>query len=270
MVTEAEAIAELAVRADRTPTILKTDAGREFLITADGEYHDVTEDNAVPRLLLNHISQTVTLQTVDSLVDYVNRFKTEDTILFADIGANSIAAAIDFHGPATAGRAAHRATLSLPYSVEWKCWAEIDGKLMSQLEFARFLEENASDIATPSGADLLDACRDLQARRKVNFTKAVRTDSDNESFEYTDETTATTRKGDVEIPSKFLLRIPVYFDGETHELYAFLRWRLEEGEGLKLGVRLHRAEHVRQAVFKQIVTDAADRTDRLPVFGKAN
>lgn len=266
MTTEAETIADLAVKA-HGGELLTTTAGREFLVRADGHF-DVTEPNKIAAILPDHIRQSVTLQTVDSLVDYANRFKTDTTVMFADIAANTIVALADYHAPAAAGHLGHKATLTLPFSVEWKTWADIDNKLMDQLDFARFLEENAGDVAAPSGADLLDACRDLQARRKVNFTKAVRTSSDNESFEYTDETTATTKKGDVEIPSKFQLQIPVYFGGAATDLFAFLRWRLVEGEGLKLGVRLHRAEHVRQAVFKQIVTDAAERTGCPAVFGR--
>lgn len=265
--SEAETIAALAVKAEGGQ-IISTAAGREFLSIPGQPALDVTESNALPSLLPDHIKQGVTLQTVDSLVDYGNRFKTENTVLFADIAANTIVASIDYHAPASAGHVAHKATLSLPFSVEWKTWGDIDGKLMDQLDFARFLEENAGDVIAPTGADLLDACRDLQARRKVNFTKAVRTASDNESFEYTDETTATTKKGDVEIPAKFQLSLPVYFGGANTDLFAFLRWRLVEGEGLKLGVRLHRAEHVRQAVFRQIVLDAAERTERPAVFGR--
>lgn len=271
MTTEAEAIADLAREGAAEPMILKNDKGREFLVyPADRGVKDITEQFAVPGLLPDHIVQGVTLQTLDSLVDYVNRFKGANTVLFADIAGNVICAMIDYHSPTAADHADHIARMALPFSEEWKTWSGVDGKLMDQLEFARFLEENAGDVVTPTGAELLEACRDLQARRKVNFIKAVRTNSDNESFEFTDETTATTRKGDVEVPSKFVLEIPVYFGQGATKLQAFLRWRLVDGEGLKLGVKLHRAEHVRQAIFKQIVMDAAGRTERPAVFGFAN
>lgn len=267
MATEAETIAELAVNAAGKPSIAKTKAGREFLVLPKGvEWKDVTEPNAVNKPLGDHISQGVTLQTVGSLVDYANRFKGDDTVLLADIDANAIVAAIDYHGPHKAAHVDHRARMTLPFSVEWKTWTAIHGKLMPQLEFARFLEENAADIAAPAGADLLEACRDLQAVRHVNFKKAVRTATDNENFEYSDETKATSSDG-LELPSKFLLSLPVYFGDPAQSLYAFLRWRLDEGQ-LLLGVALHRAEHVRQAVFKQIVLDAADRTERPAVFGR--
>jgi uncharacterized protein YfdQ (DUF2303 family) len=265
--TETESIAELAVAAEGKPTVIKTKAGREYLVhPTDMVSTSVSEQGAIPKPLPDHIEQGVTLQTVDSLVDYTNRFRTADTVLFADIDTNTIVSAIDYHAPTKASHVDHKARLTLPHSVEWKTWVSIHDKLMPQLMFARFLEENAADIVEPMGADLLEACRDLQAVRKVNFTKAVRTATDNENFEYTDETEARTRGG-VELPKKFALSLPVYFGGAETSLYAFLRWKLDEGQ-LTLGVALHRHEHVRQAVFKQLVLDAAERTDRPAVFGK--
>lgn len=269
MTTEAQTIAALAVDAEKAGSIINVD-GREFvLFRLDQQLKDISEPGSIIAPLADHIRQGVTLQTVDSLVDYVNRFRTDNTILFADIQANSIAGLIDYHAPADAGRVAHKANMALPFSEEWQTWKAVDGKLMEQIDFARFLEENAVDVVAPSGADLLETCRDLQARRKVDFRKAVRTSTDNENFEYSDNTTATTKNGGVEVPSKFKLSIPVYFGSEPTELFAFLRWRLEEAN-LKLGVKLHRAEHVRQAVFRHIVLDAAGRTERPAVFGKAS
>lgn len=264
--TEADAIAALAVEAAGRAEIITTAKGREFLVLPDGGHHDVTEPHAVAKIAGDHIAQRVTLQTADSLADYVIRFATDETVLFADIDQDLILAAVDYHGPARVGFLDHQASLRLPRSMEWKTWSEISGKLLPQLEFARFLEENAADIAAPAAADVLEACRDLHAVRKVNFVKAVRTASDNENFEYTDETEARTRAG-LELPTKFQLQIPVYFGGRFVEVFAFLRWKLDDGS-LHLGIKLHRAEHVRQAVFQEIVTDLAMRTSRPAVFGK--
>lgn len=270
MTTEAEIIADLAVKAATGPILVKSEKGREFLVLPEGlTSRDVTEPNALPNILPDHIEQGVTLQAVDSLVNYANRFKTDTAVLFADIGANSIRAVLDYHDTAAAGHGAHVANMALPFSEEWQTWRSMDGKLLEQLEFARFLEENAADIVSPSGADLLEACRDLQAVRKVDFRKAVRTNSDNESFEYSDDTEAKSRATgkSVEVPSKFDLALPVYFGGEVTALSAFLRWKLEDGN-LRLGIKLHRAEHVRQAVFKKIVGDVEARIERPAVFGK--
>lgn len=274
--TEAGVVAALAQRAVGG-TIAQAPDGRTFLITPDDTtVQEVTDPHGLVKTPPSRIRQGVTLQTVDSLVDYVNRFKQDDTVLFADIAASSILALIDYHHPADdelpheADFVEHRARLTLPFSVEWLTWTAIDGKLMSQLAFARFLEENSADIEAPSGADLLEACRDLQANRKVNFTKAVRTSSNNENFEYTDETSARSRNGGIEIPSEFLLRMPIYFGGPTYSIRAFLRWELLDGAGLTLGIQLHNREHIRQAVFKENVADAAGRTERTAFFGLAS
>lgn len=273
--TETAQVAALAIAARGKPYEIKTENGREFIVMPDGYVaKDVTEPNAVDEFLPKVVTQAATLQTLDSLVGYTNRYGTSDTILMADIDHNKIVALIDYHSPSdgeeasTPNRVKHTASMVLPLSFEWATWTAKHDKLMPQLEFARFLEENAPDIAAPSGGDLLDAIKDLQAKRKVDFQKAVRTSSDNENFEFKDETTiGSSRQGAIEVPTRFLLRIPVYFGRPPVELYAFLRWNLDEGQ-LFLGVALNRREHVRQAEFKMIVNEAAERTGREAMFGR--
>jgi len=268
MTTEAEKIVELANAGAPAAHLVTTDEGREFLIVPEKFKHqDVTEPHKIERRLPDFITQHVTLQTADSLVDYCSRYKGEDTILFADIAANSIVAQIDYHGNDKPMYVAHRASLKLEFSTEWVEWTKISGALMDQLAFARFIEENGADVRAPDAAELLECVRDLQAHRKVNFTKAVRTSSDNENFEYSEETEAKGRRGGIEIPTKFKLGVPVYFGEPEAELFAFLRWRLGDG-ALTLGIQLHRAEYVRQAIFKQIVLDVAAKTKCPAVFGK--
>jgi uncharacterized protein YfdQ (DUF2303 family) len=268
MDTEAEVISDLT-RKSVAPVTVKLDDGREFLIVPEGAtIRDVSDEHSLRVTPPRYITQAVTLQTQDSLVEYVNRYKTENSVLFADISANSLLCVVDYHAKDKAAQTSHRAMLTLPFSEEWRLWTGISGHLKPQLEFARFLEENGADITAPPAGDLLDACRDLQANRKVNFIKAVRTASDNENFEYSDETTAQTRGG-IEIPTKFVLGLPVYFGEPDTELHAFLRWKIDpEKGGLQLGIALNRAEHVRQAVFKQIVQGVAERTSSVAVFGK--
>lgn len=269
--TEAQAVAALALAGAAPPAVIITAKdGREFLIVRNNEggYFDtdITPPNSIPDVLPGHITQKITLQTVDSLGEYLLRFREPDTVLLGDVFNNRIVGLIDYHGPGQAHRSAHVADLTLPYSTEYKAWTSIDGKLLPQLEFARWIEENAIDIKAPSGADLLEVCRDLQAKRKVNFKSAVRTASDNESFEYTDETGVTV-SGDIELPTQFLLSFPIYFGDARQDLTAFLRWKFDEGK-LFLGIQLHRLENVKQAVFQQHLLTLADRVQRPGYLGR--
>jgi uncharacterized protein YfdQ (DUF2303 family) len=267
MSNDAETIADLARKASGEPQVISTPSGREYLIVPVGHTaNEVTPPHKTESLKPKNIKQGVTLQNADAMVDYLNRFKGNDSLLFADVAASRILAAVDYHGAAAPALVEHRATLDLPFSEEWKTWTGINGQMKEQLEFARFIEENAPDIKAPDAGSLLEACRDLQARRSVNFIKAVRTETDNESFEFNDNTEART-KGDLELPTKFLLNIPVYFGDPPTEIYAFLRWKLDDGR-LTLGIKLHRAELIRQAAFKLIMTGVVDRTSVLAVFGK--
>lgn len=262
-----ESVVDLALKA-QAPVIVKSESGREFLIcgseTTEKEITDPHGLKPAPK----YIAQIVTLQSADALIEYTKRYKTEATLLFADIAANRITAAVDYHLTDKASNVTHKGALQLPFSEEWDTWNKINEKMMGQLEFARFLEENASEVVAPEAGELLDACRDLQVHRKVNFIKAVRTQSDNENFEFTDETQATSKRGDLELPTRVKLSMPVYFNDANRELFAFLRWRVDEG-ALTLGIKLHRLEHVRQAVFKSIVLDVADKTGCPVVFGIA-
>jgi uncharacterized protein YfdQ (DUF2303 family) len=271
MSNEAETVADLARKAAIVQNI-KTDDGRQYLIIPNGyEAKDVTDAHGLKPGLPKYIKQGVVVQTLDSLVEYVNAFKTPYTKLFADIDTNSIVALIDYHhNDGTAENTAHAVTMKLPFSEEWKLWTSIDGSLLGQLEFARFLEENHPDIVAPNAAELIEIARDLHGARSIKLTKVVRTENDNESFTLDDNTSLQSGKNGtrIEIPREFTLSIPVYFGERNIDMTAFLRWKLDTEQGMKLGIKMWRPEHVRQAMFKDIVTGAAERVGLIAVYGK--
>jgi uncharacterized protein YfdQ (DUF2303 family) len=274
--TEAGVIGDLARHTvPVAQRIIDTKAGRFIVLqdaNADGNPVERLErldpEGGLSTTVAGRIAGVVTLQTAASLAGYVNRYKTATSkaALFADIDRDSITAVLDFHesskpvvddidnGPVSgvAGFGEHVAKLDLPRSQEWQTWTGADGKLKPQLEFVRFLEENREDITSPDAATILEACRDLTSRRKVHFDSVVREDSDNYSITYEEETTAGTRKGDLNLPSGFTLSIPVYFGGEEVQVEALLRWKLDDGV-LLLGVKLKRAERIRQEEFHRVV-----------------
>lgn len=266
--TEAGVVAALTAAA-MAPSVVEHN-GRSFLIAPEGVHsQEITDPHGLVLIPPGRTRQKLTIQTKDSLGEYTIRYRLAQSTLFADIDTDTIVSAIDYHAPDGAAFCDHAATLKLSRSVEWAAWSAIHGKMMDQQDFARFIEENAADIASPEGADLLEIVKDLQAVRGANFKKVVRTSGDIESFEYAENTEARAKGGTVEVPTKFKLDIPVYFGEPNVGLFAFLRWKLMPDGNLTLGVSLHRAEHVRQAVFQQIVLDLAERTECPAVFGKS-
>lgn len=285
----AETIERLTLASIPENQIVKLEDGRLFAFrsTGDGAYtlDNITQPHTLAPPLPTFVKQNVTLQDEGSLVLYANKFKNNDTLLFADIATDRIVAAIDYHNIPANNRAgdegkttpggdkpsaqllAHSAVLHMPKSEEWATWTGMDGKMVPQLDFVRFLEENAPDVVDPDAASLIEACRDMQALRKVNFTSVVRTESNNaERFEYTDENKASS-KGSVEVPNAFKLDLPVYFNGNSYLLDARLRWHLDDGV-LRLGIKLLRADKLRQTVFKEIVGAISSATSLDVIYGK--
>jgi hypothetical protein len=224
------------------------------------------------------IALAVNIETEQSLIAYANSFKASNSVLFASISTDTMVCVLDYHASSRDDVSKegervsfapdfleHRATLKLPRSLEWQAWAGVDGKLLPQLEFVRFLEENREDIRAPDSATVLEAARDLQTMRKVDFRSVVREDSENVRIEYAEDAEARS-KTDVTLPSEFKLSIPVYFDGDEVEVYALLRWAVDDGK-LRLGVKLKFAERIRQAMFKAAVLKIAEATGVRAVYG---
>ena len=247
--------------------------GKTFIVHDDRQQvKDVTDPRSYVSPLPDRIKAKVSIDTKASLIEFVREQGQPHTRFFCAVDAGTIKAVIDWHDLATASADAriqacdYTATLQLRESEEWKRWAKIDQKLMPQAEFVRFLEENAADVETPHGADLLEIVRDFSAARKVNFSSAVRLDNGDISFEYAAETNARSKSGDVAVPRLFMLRLPVFYGEPPVSLGAFLRWSIDDG-ALKLGVELHRPAYVRQAVVEQVAIEVREATGLALFFG---
>lgn len=104
---------------------------------------------------------------VQSLIDYLNRFKLADSAVFADDNPAkpSLFGVVDFHGgedgvseaggDSTPGSFAtprfgrHCVRYDFPLSEQWTAWAGISGRGLSHVEMAEFLNDRQYDIANP-------------------------------------------------------------------------------------------------------------------------
>jgi uncharacterized protein YfdQ (DUF2303 family) len=272
--SETTDIQELVEAAGRLPVKIETDDGRTLLALPgiNGSYvlHDATVPNAAEVPLPKVLRQSVAIQTSGSLKAYVNRFKNSDSMLFADIGANVITAVIDYHeepmdDEPKALHGVHVATLTLPYSKEWETWLRLNEKLMGQVDFANFLEENGMDFLEPSGGELLDICRDLQVTGSKHFEGSVR-DGSLVKFTYKKDEGATTSL-DMELPSEFMIAIPVYFDEPPVQIRCLMRRKIDDGD-LSLGYKMIRVENTRQAEFQRVASVVQFDTHITMVNGK--
>lgn len=273
--SEVEAVSGLVLASQAKPVQFDAPEGRTFVAVPSGggtfKLEQITSPNKADVLMPKTVTQHVRMQTAESLADYINRFKNTDTMLFADIASDTIVSVIDYHkmpennADPAAALTVHRATLSLPKSLEWQTWTRASGQLMTHVAFATFLEENAVDVKNPVGADLLELCRDLQVAQNVNFGSTVRM-GDLTQVNYQKDQDALS-KGSIALPQSIMLSIPVYFGEPAVPVVAFMRRQIEDGK-LKLGIQLSRAENVRQDEFHRVVDWINDEVKSLTtVYG---
>lgn len=228
---------------------------------------------------------TATAQTFDSFCDLVNRHKTEDSAIFANIDWRkpTLTAVIDYHEARNGGKAdftKHRVHYAFPLSEEWQKWVKMDGEPMQQNEFAWFLEDRIVEVSSPTDEDralyesqfntkialasqLVELSRGLSVRvdAVVKATTTLQTGEGQIAFE-------ETHKGDdgqpLKVPGLFMLYIAPFFMGEKVRIPVRLRYRPVNGK-IVWFYNIFRpdqfvTQHIRDTLF-----DAA-RTTGLPTY----
>lgn len=206
---------------------------------------------------------TAELQDLDSLIAHVNRFKGVNSALFAfrDPAKPTLTGVIDYHDAGYEGTPRwrkHRAHYAFPLSEPWKKWRDMDGKPMSQGDFAAFLEDRIADVIAPpdfeharfDGNDpdlklktladqlgtnfatphkLLELSRGLQ----VNVESAVKNAQNLATGEIAINWQDVHKDGagaPIRVPGVFLICIPVFESGVAYRIAVRLRYRARDGK----------------------------------------
>jgi uncharacterized protein YfdQ (DUF2303 family) len=148
-----------------------------------------------------------------------------------------------------------RCEIEFRYTPQWLKWKAIDGKLMQQVPFAEFIEENMEDVAEPTGAILLELATYLSAVRTVNFRSGVRLSSGLVNFQH--EEADEVKAGELAIPEDFVLGIAPVFGLPGYRVPCRFRYRLQDRK-LYLGIKLQRVE----TLMSKIVEDVIEKIER--------
>lgn len=100
------------------------------------------------------IVTSAAMTSVDSFVEYLNRFKTPDSAIFLNTAIDKLflLGIIDFHGQGAKAEprfGKHRVSYAFPLSEQISVWKGASGRLFSNAEFATFLQDRQFDIANP-------------------------------------------------------------------------------------------------------------------------
>lgn len=240
--------------------------------TGDIPFVVIPNDHSVKKLedtLLNPLRTraTVAINAADSFIAYINKHKTDATALYGLMGEKpSFLAIIDDNLNGIAAWREHQVRYACPLSPEWLIWTskENNGKAKSQVEFARFIEDNLLDIAEPTSAEMLVVSRTLEAKKSVEFKSGVRLDNGDVQFTFNEETKGTAGKGTIEVPERFGIAIPVFEGGDKYMVDARFRYRISNGGELTMWYELERPHKVIEHATKEVWAAIADGTG-LPI-----
>lgn len=260
------------------------------------DLHPLTDDGSVAGILLpkgatfqqldlekfqprpRRKTGNVTLATAQSFIDWVNRNKTPEAVIYAKEQDTSFLAIFNGHqanepgDDGMPGWGDFRAQYNCPLSDEWKRWfgksqhAAETKKGMPHAEFLQFIEDNLVDIKAPAAGALLASLARFEARRDVKFVSGKRLDNGDVAFAYSEDTVQVTEgQSELRLPSVITLAIPVFRGGAVYEIDANLRYRATPATGLVLWIELVRPHKSLEHAFGAVLAQIADGTS-VPMF----
>lgn len=221
------------------------------------------------------IKRAVRLLEAGSFVEYVNRFKTDDTLIFANVSKTGakFTAMLDYHGAAPAlqpAYCAHVAEFEAIQTPEWKIWKSADRTQLYQLAFATFLEDNAGLFVEPNGAELLELVRSLHGHKNARFNASVRLNNGAYSVCYDEDivvkSSNVTTSGELELPPVIKAGMSVFQGADAYEIPARLKTRIEDRRLVLFYETIALHKIVRESILL-LVKQIADGTDIIPLLG---
>lgn len=279
--TNAAAIIEIARLAERSQAPTSRDIGAiSALIYPDKSVRSLEYLADEPRRKRAH----VLLYETASFIDYINRHKLPgQTHIFGkatELGGE-FSAVLDYHkdeltqGAEKIMRAAwgeHDAVLQLETTPEWNRWIGNNGKLLSQEQFAEFIEDNLNDIIRPDGASVLEIAQGLQGRKNVSFKSGKNLRDGAITLEYVEaievQGTISRRDDTFRVPDKFTLGIIPFVGAHGIEIDARLRFRIGSDGKLSFAYVLNRPFKVVEEAFLLARGEIEQKTAILVMLGR--
>jgi uncharacterized protein YfdQ (DUF2303 family) len=257
-----------AARAGQAPVVLKT-ADHFEVVSAPKDVQistlNLEKYNATP------FRKTGTITVFDAAS--LNQLLTDNAgaghiTIYVNPDANkpAIVAILNGSGPDGPGWGDFRVSIGFRETPQWAKWKAIDGKLLPQVDFAEFVDENLADIVAPTGAMVMEIVTDHQAKRTVSFKSGVRLASGLIQLTNIQSDDAKVGAGNTEVPESFTLALAPIYGVKPFNIGARFRYRINDGK-LLLGLKLQRIEDVMATVVREIEGDIVLPEGAAKVYG---
>jgi uncharacterized protein YfdQ (DUF2303 family) len=177
------------------------------------------------------VRRTVHVRDLPSYLALIERFKKAESCVYWEENGDGLKARAVFDDVDKDVNAwgEHCAVLTTTFSPEFRIWQKSSKTTFTQLDFARFVEDNLPDFRSPDGATMLELARKFEAHKKVHFASDLRLQNGDIQLTYQEETEAKA-KGQISFPSEFTVGITILSNGDPYEVKCNLRYKLSEGK----------------------------------------
>lgn len=209
--------------------------------------------------------RSVIVTRTSALVDYLRRFVVPtDCTLYVNPQTPGVVGVLDD----TEGWRDDRVCLQWRQTTGWVRWSNASGKMLDQETFADLIEEGLTEIAKPSGADLLELAQSIHATTDARFSSDRRIVSGQVQLSYVETINATAGSdGKMTIPAEITLVLAPFEGAAPRTITARLRYRVQGGK-LSLGVVLNQpTEFLLDAVDAEVQAIIEAHPDVLTVWG---
>lgn len=247
--TDADAIIEVAQNAlepkpvdPNVPNVvIETDGTRAVILDLDKWRDDPKRKTGIYRPA-----------TVEAFIAYTKSHLGDGTTVWVHPTSGAIEAVIDDHLQSAPDWRGHRVRLALAPTPEWLYWAQHDGQMVGQTEFAEHIEGGLEEIVEPDSATMLEIAQTFHASVGSTFRSSVRLQSGEQRLQYDEEVKATAgTAGEMTVPAMILLGIAPFIAEEPYRIAARLRFRLRSGQ-LTLGYKLDRPDSIKRDALENV------------------
>lgn len=227
---------------------------------------------------------TATLTTLASFIAHLNRFKRDESAVFAnDSKQPSLTSIIDYDSKDAPAFGEHCGHYAFPLSPEWQAWWRIDGTQLSQQQFAHFLEDRITDILPlelhSAGVKELAKENDISVAARLPLLTLARGLSINVESKIANHTNLSTGEGVIayeeahkdgatgaplKIPTGFVIAVPLFQGGDAYPMLVRLRYRVSDRK-VTWTLSLFNAQKVISFAVADAVAVVAKETG-VPVF----
>ena len=275
---ENENILTTALENGKKPFVL--DAGTKetiLCIPAEDGTWDIQTHNFTGKPFTIKGSRTFT--TVDSFLDYLNRYKTEATNIYLEVDNKysnvRLVAIINDSLPDKPDCGDFRVYYSPQRTQMSKEWTEKNDVRFDQQEFCRFLEQQAKTIVSsspdnpslnlPSSAEVLDFCSNMEYKEDFIFQSSINEQDGRMSFVL--KSKEKDNESRIKAFKEFAIAYTPFVGGDSFFVKAFLKFRINKETGaLILWYELQNMDLVLEKAIESIKQKLHENVGTTPIY----